>query len=84
MYVHSGTSEQGTSWDNINSLMLSFVERLSSSRRFSTYRNCGDSKFFGDLKAVPLVERFFILRPYFRGPLIGGFTVGRSKTLEII
>ena len=50
--------------DNINSLVLSFVERLSSSRRL----------YLGS-QAVSLVERSIIHCPYLRGSTIGGFTV---------
>ena len=55
-------SNKGHVGDNINSLVLSFVERLSSSRRLSVYRNYREGNFLG-LQAVFLVETCFILCP---------------------
>ena len=55
--------------DNINSLVSSFVERLSSSRRLQMYLNYRKSKYLGP-QAVSLVESSNIHCPY-----LGGSTV---------
>ena len=60
--------------DSISSAVLSLVERLSSSRRFSMYRNYGEWYFFG-LRSVSLVERFNIQCPFLGGSFIRGSTV---------
>ena len=60
--------------NNINSSLLSFVERLSSSRRFKMYYNHRQTNYLGPSKAS-FVERFIILCPYLGGSTIGGLTV---------
>ena len=57
--------------DNINSAVVSFVERLSSLRRFKMY---WETNFLGPCP-VSFVERFLILCPYLGGSTIGGSTV---------
>ena len=42
--------------DNMNSVVLSLVERVSSSRRFSTYRNYGGMVVFWDLEECPFLR----------------------------
>ena len=59
--------------DNINSLVLSFSERLSSSRRLWIYWNYRKSKCLG-LQSVSLVQRSIIHYPNFRGSTIGDLT----------
>ena len=56
---------------NVNSLVLSFVERLSSSQRLQIYR---ESEYLGP-RAVTLVERFIVDCPYLGGSLIRYSTV---------
>ena len=62
---YSGTSEQRTLWGRykINSAVLSFIERLSSPRRFSMYGSIGDGSFW-DLGAVSFIERSNIQCPF--------------------
>ena len=60
--------------NNINPAVLSLVERLSSSRRFSMYRNYGEWYFLGP-QSVSLVERSNIQCPFLGGSFIRGSTV---------
>ena len=60
--------------DNINSAVLSLVERLSPSRRFLMYGNYMDSNVLG-LEAVSLVERSNIQCPFLGVSFIRGSTV---------
>ena len=46
--------------NDIDSLVLSFIEKLSSTQRFSTYRESN----FWDLEQCPLQRGFLILCPY--------------------
>ena len=58
--------------DNINSAVLSFVERLSSSRWFKNYMETN----FWDLALCPLYrEVYYIVSLYLRGSTIRGSTV---------
>ena len=59
---YSQTSEQRTLWEQYKSSLLSFVERLSSSRRFKMYQNHRQTNYLGPWKAS-FVERFIILCP---------------------
>ena len=65
-----GPPNKGHVGDNINSLVMSFVERLSSSQRFSIYRNYRER----DIKqcSYNCREVFFLLYPCLIGSLIGG------------
>ena len=55
---------------NINSLVLSFVERLSSFWRWSMYSNYKEGNFLGP-RAASIVQRSFILCPFLGGSTIG-------------
>ena len=64
--------KKGHFGDNINSAILSLVERLSSSWRFLMYGNYMDSNILG-LKVLSLVERSNIhvySVPFSEGPLL--------------
>ena len=63
---------------NINSAVLSLVERQFSSRRFSMYENHREDNILGPEK-VSLVERSNIQCPFFGGSTIGGSTVVEMK-----
>jgi len=65
---------QGHFGNNINSAVVSFVERLSFSRRFKMYWIYRETNYSGPWK-VSFVERSNILCPYLRGSTIGGFTI---------
>ena len=59
--------------DNINSAILSFIERLSSFRGSKCTKIIGHTIL--GLRTVSYVERFIIQCPYFGGSTIGGSTV---------
>ena len=69
---------KGQIGDNINSAVLSFVERLSSSRRFKMYWNYRGRIIWGGMRAVLLlqpssfVERYIMI---FLCPYLGGSTI---------
>ena len=76
-YVHiwyACTVNKGHFGDNINSAVLSLVERLSLSRRFLMYGNYMDSNILG-LEAVSLVERSNIQCPFLGVSFIRGSTI---------
>ena len=60
--------------DSTNSLVLSFVGKLSSSQRLLMYKNHRKSKYLGP-RVVSFVERFIIHCHYRKGSTIGGSTV---------
>ena len=59
--------------DNINSVVLSFIERLSSFRGSKCTKTIAHA-ILGP-QTVSFVERFIIQCPYFGGSTIGGSTV---------
>ena len=60
--------------DNINSAVVSFVEKLSSFGGSKCIRTIG-KQVFGTLNCVLCIERSIILCPYLGGSTIGGSTV---------
>ena len=60
--------------DNINSADVSFVERLSSLRRFKMYYNYREINFV-TLTCVLCREVYYTVCPYLGGSTIGGSTV---------
>ena len=65
--------KKGHFGDNINSAVSSFIERLSSSRRFSLCWNYRKSNFLRP-GTVSFIERSNIQCPFFGGSTIGGST----------
>ena len=59
--------------DNINSAVLSFIERLSSFRGSKCTKTIGHVIF--GTSTASFVQRFIIQCPYFGGSTIGGSTV---------
>ena len=59
---------------NINSAVLSFIERLFSSRRFSMHSNYRENDFWGPW-VVSSIERSNIQCPFLGGSTTGGSTV---------
>ena len=65
--------------DNINSADLSFVERLSSLRRFKMYYNYIGKQIFGTLPCVLCREVYYTVSIY-----LGGSTIGLIASNDIL
>ena len=75
MHITVEPPNKGHFGNNINSAVLSLIEKLSSSRRFSMNRNYRGMIVFGTPQTVSPIERFNIECPFLGGSFIRGLTV---------